>query len=331
MTSQTRSTRYLQTCLELHAKLGRVFKQGGQKLTRLEEVGRSVAVDGRKLTYSKAKAIVVGELWAGGGWYRFPDKAIIEPALNRHAAELQVWRLRQNPQFLRETLDALLQVFKNIEVVSVLLRFMVPEHCAILSPPVERLLQTRRLGSIQESYESYLADLRQIGTAHGLDRIADVDMALWTLQVGVLDGRLGGIIDERQLKSLGRNSRKDGILQRVRRRNMVEPLASEEHDWSELAEAFRERNVTLAAVLAGVELERRIRVWRDRASVTTDTDDLYAVIDGLETDDDTKAQLHRARKVRNRAVHPHQGNTDIARTDVDELVSAVQLVKAADG
>ncbi|MSO83339.1 MAG: hypothetical protein EXQ53_08605 [Acidobacteria bacterium] len=47
-------------------------------------------------------------------------------------------------------MDELLRVFKSVEAVSVILRFIWPEHYGILSAPVEHLLGTRSAESSRD-------------------------------------------------------------------------------------------------------------------------------------------------------------------------------------
>lgn len=79
-------------------------------------------------------------------------------------------------------IKTLYKEFKNIEVVSVILRFVDPDNYAILSPPVEKLL-----GLLPESdhIRYYLTFLSELHCIHEqfreLKKIAEVDMALWSL------------------------------------------------------------------------------------------------------------------------------------------------------
>ncbi len=69
---------------------------------------------------------------------------------------------------------------KHIEVVSVLLRFVFPDEFGILSPPVAMLLALPYQKDHVEYYLRYVQVLK-VFTKHyeGIQRVADVDMALW--------------------------------------------------------------------------------------------------------------------------------------------------------
>ena len=76
----------------------------------------------------------------------------------------------------------LLYASKSIELVSIILPFIRPEHYAIFSSPTQHLLDIRCGRDLVETYVNYLRDQREIGAHCGFRRIVDVDMALCVLQ-----------------------------------------------------------------------------------------------------------------------------------------------------
>ena len=82
----------------------------------------------------------------------------------------------------KKTISELYKRFLNIEVVSVLLRFVDPQNYAILSPPVEKFFLLQPKDDHVEYYINYLNLLKKTSRHFQLtNRIADVDMALWCL------------------------------------------------------------------------------------------------------------------------------------------------------
>jgi hypothetical protein len=51
---------------------------------------------------------------------------------------------------------------KNIELVSIVLRFVDPYNFGMFTPPVEKLLETKREYNYVETYINYLNDLKKI-------------------------------------------------------------------------------------------------------------------------------------------------------------------------
>jgi len=87
-----------------------------------------------------------------------------------------------------EIIRTLTEIFKNIEVVSIILRFADPENYGITSAPTRYMvyayleISKKDFGkNVVEEYMSYLKKLREFKEILKLDRIADVDMALWAI------------------------------------------------------------------------------------------------------------------------------------------------------
>lgn len=98
------------------------------------------------------------------------------------------------------------------------LRFVVPKHYGILSSPVEHALGIQPAAESIDRYLNYVKDLRLIRDARGFDTAAQVDQALWTLQLGVLGGRLD---DVAELKTA---HEKDTLLRGIRVKNLADGL-----------------------------------------------------------------------------------------------------------
>jgi hypothetical protein len=82
----------------------------------------------------------------------------------------------------KKAISELYKRFLHIEVVSVILRFVDPQNYAILSPPVEKFFSLQPKEDHVEYYISYLNLLNKTLKHFQLpNRLADVDMALWSL------------------------------------------------------------------------------------------------------------------------------------------------------
>jgi len=80
----------------------------------------------------------------------------------------------------KEVISMLFDLIKNIEIVSCILRFIDPKNYGILSPAVENILNVKGKNQIC-IYLNYLQSLEELKDEYKFVRIADVDMALWTL------------------------------------------------------------------------------------------------------------------------------------------------------
>jgi hypothetical protein len=76
---------------------------------------------------------------------------------------------------------ALYSVFKNIEVASIVLRFIDPVNYGIISPPVRFAFGQKAKDTYTDEYLDYLSVLRSLAMEYGFNRVADADIALWTL------------------------------------------------------------------------------------------------------------------------------------------------------
>lgn len=84
------------------------------------------------------------------------------------------------PKSQRRAINALHKDLKDIEVVSVVLRFWCPKEFGIISPPVVWLLSLAPSRYRVKDYLHYLDNLKDLAEKHDFQRLADVDMALWS-------------------------------------------------------------------------------------------------------------------------------------------------------
>lgn len=82
-------------------------------------------------------------------------------------------------------IEELLKAFRNIELVSIILRFVYPRRFGIFAPPVAYLLAISSGKTAVETYCNYLASLRKIRNNDDYEmqdkKIADIQNALWVL------------------------------------------------------------------------------------------------------------------------------------------------------
>jgi hypothetical protein len=129
------------------------------------------------LNYSDLEYFESPEHWWFQRFWVFPPRERIEPALQKETFDF--WNLPESHE--AETVRRLLHIFKSIELVSIILRFIRPEHYSLYSAPIQHMLDIRHGRDLVETYSTYLGNMRVIGGHYGLARVADVDMALWVL------------------------------------------------------------------------------------------------------------------------------------------------------
>jgi len=115
----------------------------------------------------------------------------------------------------KKAVQDLFNRLQHIEVVSIVLRFLFPEEFGIISPPVCALLYLPPLYDHVAYYMSYLGNLRLFGDHYDLDRIADVDMALWSAAHSQTD-----------LTAIAQMMYQDEYFQEIRLKNMFSGIGA---------------------------------------------------------------------------------------------------------
>jgi hypothetical protein len=137
---------------------------------------------GDAITYDDLEMIAREDLWPFNRYWMWPAKEQIEDALAK------TWDLIVDPMAKAEQeidmLHGLLGIFKNISLVSILLRFVWPEHYAIYSRPALKILRVERGEDDTEEYLNFIGELKILKMSFGLDRTADVDMVVWAVSQG---------------------------------------------------------------------------------------------------------------------------------------------------
>lgn len=305
------STDYLHECYNLHGELSQRCYQRRQELEQVEKAAKRIR-SSRRLTYDDLQVIINPVWWDAGEFWRWPTREQVEPTL--HGMSWDFWNLSSGNE--AGVIRALFDIFRYIEPVSVVLRFIVPRNYGIISAPVEKVLEVRRSESPCDSYQNYLRDLRELRDTRGFKTAAEVDMALWVLQMGILGRRIDGRED------MVERFRADQQLMRIRVRNLMGSLL-QELDRGDLAAALLPINLQLAAEIGGIEFEKMVRrkCQPNSAGDIGSEEDLKDVIDDLHKrgmiDSLTKGRWHMARKIRNRAIH---GPVSPGREEVDRLI-----------
>lgn len=314
---ETQSQDYLRRCGKLHIRVTKARYGKIWDLKSIEDAAKDIRSRGQ-LTYDDIEMIRAEKVWNANVFGYWPPQSEVEPDLK--SLNFGIGSLRKKE---KTVISSLLRVFRQIQPVSVILRFIAPEHFGILSPPVEKVLGLGPLRNHTDRYRAYLRSLRKIKNDRGFDTVADVDMALWVLQVGVLDEYLlkegFSEIDHEDLKDgFSRSEHKellDGFggdikLREVRVANLTEQLFKD-LSREELAEALLPTNHILAGQIAGIEFEQHVRKLANAKSENSLGRLVYgkfpAAIQRLYPGDPQSAKItkdcQKAREIRNQAIH----------------------------
>ena len=251
ITIPSKTHHYLRTCAELFPTVTRLRYGRAQDLRTIEDELADIQ-SRRRLTYDDINKIRRSSVLDFSKFGYWPER--------QEMGTLLEWDFRNLPTNEIDVIKRLQDVFRQIEVVSVILRFVAPTHYGIISPPVEQILGIGARSSHRSKYLTYLRNLRDIRNHAGMATAAEADTALWVLQVGVLNGTLDRDLPElpRLGNTLRKNFRKDALLRRIRVGNLTSQLFRDMKRFA-LADALFETNPELAGQIAGIEFERSLR------------------------------------------------------------------------
>jgi hypothetical protein len=156
-----------------------VFKQKFKivpRFEKLETVFKSIKGTDKPLSYKTIKDLSKREYWSFDdfwmvpGWWRY----------RKHANKTK-GLFKDLPENEKNVISILYGIFKNIEVVSIILRFIDPENYGIISPPVRYAIGLKAKDNYVDEYLDYLSALRMYTKEYMFGRAADADIALWAL------------------------------------------------------------------------------------------------------------------------------------------------------
>jgi hypothetical protein len=143
---------------------------------KLEAIFSGLKGTDRHLPYRMIKKLTrrehwnFDEFWMIPGWWRY----------RKHIRQTR-GLFRDLPENERYAISVLYGIFKNIEVVSIILRFIDPDNYGIISPPVRCALGMKARDNYVDEHLDYLSALRMYALEYGFERAADADVALWAL------------------------------------------------------------------------------------------------------------------------------------------------------
>lgn len=319
---------YLHECLDRHGEVSRALYGSRQNLQAIERLSTPVVEVGR-LGFGDVEAIKDAGHWDGGTFWQWPTHEEFKDRCESGAVEdLGCLPKRQNA-----IVDQLLRVFRHIEPVSVVLRFICPKHFGILSAPVEKILEIGPAHRPREKYLKYVKDLRTLQRERRFATAADVDMALWVMSE-VIDAErsrsewLQNVVPESDRWIRGFWD--DRTIREIRVANLTRSLFGT-MTMAQLAEALlpldagqtKHDQIRLAGRIAAIEFESAVmrllssgRHGNDRGS----NESLREAVRTIPMSEETRTRWNKSVDTRNAAVH----GGDLARNDVEELIRAMR-------
>jgi hypothetical protein len=138
---------------------------------RLEHLKKGAA-----LSYADLEIIANPQFWPFSKHWMWPDKNQIEKKLETTASFF-----RDLPKKEINIIRRLNCIFKNIALVSIILRFARPDNYAIYSRPVLQILRVERGKNDVEEYMNYIREMRILNESFGLKKVSEVDQIIWAI------------------------------------------------------------------------------------------------------------------------------------------------------
>ena len=150
--------------------------------------------NGKALSYSDLEIMGDDSFWPFSRFWMWPA----EEQIREQLAETSGWFVRL-PNNQAQIINKLNVIFRNISLVSIVLRFVVPKHYAIYSRPPLKILNVRRGANDTQEYLNYLDALSCLQRSFGVSKLSDLDMIVWAISE-----KKGKYLDEFK-KILGEN------------------------------------------------------------------------------------------------------------------------------
>ena len=296
---------YLHRCLRMHGQVAEIRYGRRQALAKVESQVKRMW-DAQAPMWEIVEAIHDHDAFDASMFGSF-DRDILKSAIDQTK-----WRDLAK----HELIACLFEAFRQIEPASVVLRFIDPLRFGIMSSPVQTVLGIRPRRKPTATYEAYLKSLEHIREERRFDRVADVEMALWTLQVGVLDG----LPTMPSREELAKDYEEDAELRRIQARNLTVQLLKETPKL-DVADALLSTDASLAGQIAGIEFELLV----SKRSGAHGQQELKQHVDSMcKLFPRLCSELHRSRRIRNAAIH---NPASVAKADVEYLINVARKLQ----
>jgi hypothetical protein len=143
---------------------------------KLESIFRALNGSDKPLSYELIKKMSSKRYWCFSEFWMIPGRW----HYRKHVKKTR-GLFKDVSKNERHVISVLYRIFRNIEVVSIILRLVDPENYGIISPPVRCALGLKAKDNYVDEYLDYLSILRIYAKEYEFGRAADADIALWTL------------------------------------------------------------------------------------------------------------------------------------------------------
>jgi hypothetical protein len=134
---------------------------------------------GKPLSYEDLLIISDDSCWPFNQYWMWPARKQVENELEKTEGWFK--ELIENKEVEVKVIGGLDEIFKNISLVSIILRFVLPNNYAIYSRPPLKILRVERGANDIEEYLNYIKTLDLLKGSFKVQRMADLDIIVWTI------------------------------------------------------------------------------------------------------------------------------------------------------
>lgn len=160
---------------QLFSSIARTESGESQKLGIIEERLTHLR-KGNALSYEDLEAISDAKLFPFLKYWMWPHRSQIEKKLEATKG----W-FKDLPKDEERIIQGLDKIFKNIALVSIILRFARPDIYAIYSMPVLQILRIERGKNDVDEYLNYIHEMRALKRYFGVEKTAEADGIVWAI------------------------------------------------------------------------------------------------------------------------------------------------------
>ena len=145
-----------------------------------------------------------------------------------------------------QLITKMVNTIKNIEIVSVILAFLIPEKYCILAPPPEHMIGFRRHSDKVVTLLRYFSDFQVLAKNHDM-KVFELEKALWTiyqLKYKIPD------YDPQMTDQLWENYIDDPDILRIRVKNLLNEIWGDNIDDDLKSKILKEKDPEVALILA---------------------------------------------------------------------------------
>lgn len=288
---------------------------------------------GGALTYRHLEIIGNNNYWPFNDYWAWPSREQIEDKLKDtenlfkdidEEFDEEEKRIPNEDEIFKK----LFKIFKHIELVSIILRFVCPEHYGIYSPPVCKILNPPRGKDYTEEYLNYIKKLREWRDIYELRKAAYTDMFLWALE------EHSRFPDEKKDPTLTKMYVE--IFSRSREGNPSITNILNFSDFEKACAYLESGDYDTAAKWAGISFESTIREIYQRHNYKIKIENenkryiplgtlILKISEVLIDSEEEKKEIFETKELRNEAMHP--SGKKFTKEEVEKMINTIEMLK----